>query len=121
MGVVSVKIVTANPVLSPIARVLRTVLQTILAYGLALPTLIGGVGLTGTTAAKVSAIVAGLVLVASAVQNLLEHFNVIPTTGATAAALIGVALAPAASAASAAPAAPSEPSTVQSPFVGSSG
>ena len=82
MAKVSVPVVTPTTTLSPLARVLRTVLQTIIAYGAALPVLIGPLGLTGTRAAEVSAIVAGVVLVASAVQNVLEHFNVLPTVGA---------------------------------------
>jgi hypothetical protein len=86
MATVTVKTAAPATALSPIARVLRTVLQTVIAFGAAMPTLIGALGLTGTQAAKVSGIVAGLVLVASSVQNLLEHFNVIPTSGATAAA-----------------------------------
>jgi uncharacterized membrane protein len=71
--------------LTPLARVVRTVLQTVLAFGASFPTLIALVHLTAAQTAEYSSIVAGLVLVASTVQNLLEHFNVIPTTGAKAA------------------------------------
>ena len=56
-------------------------LQLVIAYGASFPTLIAGLGLTATSAAKVSAIITGIVFVASALQNVLEHFNVIPTIG----------------------------------------
>jgi len=66
---------------SPIARVLRTIIQTVIAFGAAEPTLIGGLGLTGTQASKVAAIVAGFVLTVTSAQNLLEHFGVLPVAG----------------------------------------
>lgn len=78
---VNTSVPTGAVAVSPVARVLRTVLQTVIAFGAAEPTLIGGFGLSGAQASKISAVVAGLVLVASTVQNLLEHFGVLPTAG----------------------------------------
>ncbi len=72
--------------LSAIARIARTVIQSVLAFGAAEPTLIGLVHLTGAQASEFSGIVAGLVFVVSAVQNVLEHFNLLPTVGGNAAA-----------------------------------
>lgn len=80
------KVSAASVALSPTMRIVRTVIQAILAFGAAEPTLIGGLGLTGVEATKVAAIVSALVLVASTIQNLLEHFGLISTVGGKAAA-----------------------------------
>lgn len=84
MAKVSTTTVVSTTTLTPLARVVRTILQTVLAFGASFPTLIALVHLTAAQTAEYSGIVAGLVLVASTVQNLLEHFNVIPTAGAKA-------------------------------------
>jgi len=90
MAKVSTSTVVAATTLTPLARVIRTILQTVLAFGASFPTLIVLVHLTAAQTAEYSSIVAGLVLVASTVQNLLEHFNVLPVTGAKAASNVPV-------------------------------
>lgn len=84
MAKVNVPAVTPSVTLSPLARFVRTALQTIIAFGVSFPVLIGVFGFTATTTAKVTSVVAGIVVVASAIQNTLEHFNVLPTMGAKA-------------------------------------
>ncbi len=64
--------------LSPVARVIRTVMQVVLAFAAVQPALIAGLGLSGSRASEISGIVAGVVLVVSTAQNLLEHFGVLP-------------------------------------------
>lgn len=82
---VSIVLKTSVVTLTPIARILRTVIQTVLAFGAAEPTLIGLVHMTGAQASEVAGIVAGLVALAALVQNLLEQWGVLPTTGGKAA------------------------------------
>jgi hypothetical protein len=67
--------------LSPLARVVRTVVQTILAFAAAEPTLIGVLHLSSGTATEIASLTAAAVLVVSTVQNVLEHFGVLPTVG----------------------------------------
>jgi hypothetical protein len=67
--------------LSPFARIARTVIQSVVAFAAAEPTLVGLVHLNAAQASEFAGITSGLVFVVSAVQNLLEHFNLIPTVG----------------------------------------
>ena len=80
------KVNTATPApsvaLSPLARVVRTIIQIVTAQAVSLPTLIAGFGLNAAETAKYDGIISGAVLVASTVQNLLEHFGILPVVGA---------------------------------------
>jgi hypothetical protein len=67
--------------LTPLARVVRTIIQTVLAFAVAEPVLIKLVSVNAGTATKAASITAGLVFVVSTVQNVLEHFGVLPVTG----------------------------------------
>ena len=81
MPKVNQSIATSTVTLSALARVLRTVLQTLVAFGGSWPLLVAALHLSSAQGAEASSVVAGIVFVASAIQNILEHFNVIPTIG----------------------------------------
>lgn len=66
---------------NPLARWLRTILQAVAAFAAAEPTLIAGLHFTGVRASEIAGVVAGLVAVASAAQNLAEHFGWISVAG----------------------------------------
>lgn len=75
------KSATSAVAVSPVSRWLRTVLQAVAAFGAAEPVLIAGLGLTGTRASEIAAIVSALVAAASGIQNLLEKLGVISVAG----------------------------------------
>jgi hypothetical protein len=72
--------------LSPLARVVRTVIQTVVSFAAVEPILIGLVHANAATATEAASITAGVVFIASTVQNVLEHFGVLPTVGGKAVA-----------------------------------
>ena len=67
--------------LSPLARVVRTVIQVVIAVGGSIPIILATTTLSGPDVAKVESIVATAVAVVSTIQNLLEHYGVIPVAG----------------------------------------
>lgn len=67
--------------LTPLARVVRTVIQVALAVGASIPVILASTGLTGGQVAKVEAIVGTAVAVISTIQNLLESYGIIPVVG----------------------------------------
>ncbi len=67
--------------LTPLARVVRTVVQIVLAVGGSIPIILAATNLSGAQITKVEAIVAGLTATVSAVQNVLENLGAIPVAG----------------------------------------
>jgi len=69
--------------LTPLARVVRTIVQIVLAVGVAIPTILntpfisGNAGLT-----KDLLILGGWIAAFTALQNVLEHAGIIPVFGA---------------------------------------
>ena len=70
---------TAPVTVSSIARIVRTLVQSVIAFGAAEPVLIGLLHLNAMQSSKVAGVVSALVFVASALQNVLEHFGITPT------------------------------------------
>ena len=75
----SVPVTTVS--LTPLARVVRTVIQVVLAVGASIPLILSSTSLTGGQVAKVEAIVGTAVAVISALQNILESYGVLPVVG----------------------------------------
>ena len=82
---VSAATTTAKVALTPLARVVRTIIQTVIAFAGAEPVLINLAHINSATATEVAAATAGAVSVVSTVQNLLEHFGILPVVGGKAA------------------------------------
>ena len=79
--VVNAPVPVATVSLTPLARVVRTVIQVALSVGASIPIILNTTGLTGTQVTKVETIIATAVAVISTVQNLLESYGVIPVVG----------------------------------------
>jgi hypothetical protein len=66
--------------LTPLARVVRTLLQVAVAVGAAIPIILNTGAITDT---KTIAILSAAVVVVTTLQNVLEHIGVLPVIGAT--------------------------------------
>ncbi len=76
---------TTKVALTPLARVVRTAIQTVISFAAVEPTLINVVHVNTGTATEVASITAGAVFVVATAQNLLEHFGILPVVGGKAA------------------------------------
>lgn len=80
------KVNTPSPatavILSPLARVTRTIVQIVLALAAAIPTILNTPGVSGNAVlAKYAGIIAGYLVIVTGLINTLEHFGVIPVVG----------------------------------------
>lgn len=84
------RVVTKTPTsavsVNPLGRWVRTIVQAVIAFGAAEPTLIAGLHFTGVRASEIAAIVAALVALASGAQNLAEKLGWLPVAGGKSAA-----------------------------------
>ena len=80
-------------------RVFRSIAQSLASFALALPTLTAGFNVTPANSAKYAGIVAGLVALVAAVQNVLEANGVVPTLTTAAKPVVAQVAPPAAPAA----------------------
>ena len=93
--VINVKVPVNAATLSPLARVMRTVLQVVIAVGAAIPTILALPGVAGSAVlVKDLGIAAGYLVIITAVMNALENAGVIPVLGAKPVVPLTVSVAP---------------------------
>ena len=78
---VNTKIVTGAVTQSPIARFMNEAGVIVAAGAAAQPVLIAGLGLTATTAGKITSVLAGISAVLAGAKSVAEHFGWIPVPG----------------------------------------
>lgn len=69
---------TPTITVSPLARVLRTLLQLAVSIGVAIPIILNSGVITST---KVVSILGSTLIVVTTLQNVLEHFGIMPVVG----------------------------------------
>ena len=88
---------TSSVAVNPLGRWLRTVVQALIAFAAAEPTLIAGLHFTGARASEIAAVVSALVALVSGAQNLAEKLGWLPVAGGKSAAAPVVKPTPSAS------------------------
>jgi hypothetical protein len=76
-------VTTTSKAVSPKARIARAFAQTAAGWAVAQPVIDSLVKINGGKVAWLSGIAASVPFLVSTVQNVLEHFGVIPTVGSS--------------------------------------